>query len=196
MLSVELESWQKNAGLPHPPTPFTLEYRKAIQGEGPHAFVWKDKPHRLVFDLCRHIEQQAALRATEAQATCPVCKQADCCWGGVPANCQAWGKSALVQVTDADRKAADRYSSMVWCGEGRRPETPLDRAFARHRALGIAQGRTKAEAEIVALREQARKEAAMLREIAKSEARGLDWQANLTATADFLERLEHKEPRP
>ena len=31
------------------------------------------------------------------------------------------------------------------------------------------------------------REAAMLREIAKSEARGLDWTANLTAIANFLE---------
>lgn len=37
--------------------------------------------------------------------------------------------------------------------------------------------------------ERARQEAAMLREIANSEARGIDWQVNLNATADFLAGL-------
>lgn len=32
------------------------------------------------------------------------------------------------------------------------------------------------------------KEAAMLREIAKSQARGVDWQANLTAAAEWFDR--------
>lgn len=44
------------------------------------------------------------------------------------------------------------------------------------------------------LAERARKEAAMLREIAQSEARGLDWQANLNATADFLAALSRPDP--
>lgn len=57
----ELRAWQKDCNLPHPPTALTLEYRKAIQGEGPHAYDWRDKPHRLIFDLCREIERLAAL---------------------------------------------------------------------------------------------------------------------------------------
>jgi len=29
------------------------DYRLAPSGDGPHAFTWKDKPHRLVYDLVR-----------------------------------------------------------------------------------------------------------------------------------------------
>ncbi len=31
----------------------TQEYRLAPSGEGEQASTWKDKPHRLVYDLCR-----------------------------------------------------------------------------------------------------------------------------------------------
>lgn len=34
----------------------TEDYRIAPSGEGPHAATWKDKPHRLVYDLCRAID--------------------------------------------------------------------------------------------------------------------------------------------
>lgn len=37
------------------------EYRLAPSGIGPHAFTWKDKPHRLVYDLCHEIERLQAL---------------------------------------------------------------------------------------------------------------------------------------
>jgi hypothetical protein len=40
----------------------TEEYRSAMGGEGPHAFNWKDKPHRLVYDLCREIKRIEKLR--------------------------------------------------------------------------------------------------------------------------------------
>jgi len=55
----QLERLQRDADLPHPPTPFTYWYRLAMSGAGPHAYNWSDKPHRLVYDLCRAIEQQA-----------------------------------------------------------------------------------------------------------------------------------------
>ncbi len=35
----------------------TREYRLAPSGEGPQAFNWNDKPHRLVYDLCAEIER-------------------------------------------------------------------------------------------------------------------------------------------
>jgi len=35
----------------------TNDYRIAPGGEGPHAATWKDKPHRLIYDLCREIER-------------------------------------------------------------------------------------------------------------------------------------------
>jgi hypothetical protein len=34
----------------------TEHYRQAMGGEGPLAYTWEDKPHRLVFDLVRFIE--------------------------------------------------------------------------------------------------------------------------------------------
>jgi hypothetical protein len=53
----EALAWQKAAGLPNPPTEFTLSFRQAIEGAGDRAYTWKDKPHRLVFDLCSYIER-------------------------------------------------------------------------------------------------------------------------------------------
>jgi len=67
----ELLKWQHDAGLPHPPTSFTIDYRKAIDdAEGPRAYDWVDKPHRLVFDLCRYIEEREVrhrIASTHAQ---------------------------------------------------------------------------------------------------------------------------------
>lgn len=36
---------------------YTQAYRDAPSGEGPLAETWKDKPDRLVYDLCREIER-------------------------------------------------------------------------------------------------------------------------------------------
>lgn len=35
----------------------TKDYRIAPGGEGELAATWADKPHRLVYDLCEHIER-------------------------------------------------------------------------------------------------------------------------------------------
>ena len=35
----------------------TDDYRLAMGGEGPQAAQWKDKPHRLVYDLCREVDR-------------------------------------------------------------------------------------------------------------------------------------------
>jgi len=61
LTSAELAKMQADSGTPHLPTQETYWFRKAMSGEGPRAFDWTDKPHRLVFDLCRIIEAQAAL---------------------------------------------------------------------------------------------------------------------------------------
>lgn len=53
------------AGIPHLPTDLTYECRMAIAGEGPRAYAWSDKPHRLVYDLCREIEREAALASRQ-----------------------------------------------------------------------------------------------------------------------------------
>jgi hypothetical protein len=34
----------------------TEPYRLAVEGIGPLAYDWEDKPHRLVFDLCAELE--------------------------------------------------------------------------------------------------------------------------------------------
>ena len=49
-----------DAGIPHLPTQLTYDCRAAIGGNGPLAYTWQDKPHRLVYDLCREIERIAA----------------------------------------------------------------------------------------------------------------------------------------
>ena len=64
----QLEQLQRDAGIPHLPTVETYWHRKAMSGEGPHAFEWTDKPHRLVFDLCRIIEASAASPPSPAPA--------------------------------------------------------------------------------------------------------------------------------
>lgn len=35
----------------------TADYRNAPSGIGPRAAEWKDKPHRLVYDLCTEVER-------------------------------------------------------------------------------------------------------------------------------------------
>ena len=57
--TAELEALKKAAGIPHLPTQLTFEARLAIGGEGPRAYDWSDKPHRIVYDLCREIEKNA-----------------------------------------------------------------------------------------------------------------------------------------
>lgn len=57
-----------NSSIPHLPTQLTYDCRAAIGGNGPLAYTWQDKPHRLVYDLCREIERIAA-GATPDQAT-------------------------------------------------------------------------------------------------------------------------------
>ncbi len=39
----------------------TEDYRNAPSGIGPQAEEWEDKPHRLVYDLCREVERLRAV---------------------------------------------------------------------------------------------------------------------------------------
>ena len=50
---------QVDCGIPHTPTALTYELRLAVSGEGPRAYDWSDKPHRLLYDACREIERNA-----------------------------------------------------------------------------------------------------------------------------------------
>lgn len=59
-----LEAVKRDAGIPHLPTQKTYEFRLAVSGEGPLAYQWSDKPHRLLYDACSIIEREAALRQT------------------------------------------------------------------------------------------------------------------------------------
>lgn len=60
---------QRDAQIPHPPTDLTYEARMAVAGQAAaHGMMfhdWQDKPHRVVYDLCREIER---LSAPEADA--------------------------------------------------------------------------------------------------------------------------------
>lgn len=55
-----IEALQADTGIPHPPTDLTYECRLGVNGEGPRAATWDDKPHRLVFELCLEVERTAA----------------------------------------------------------------------------------------------------------------------------------------
>lgn len=44
----------------------TKDYRNALEGRGPMASQWADKPHRLVFDLCAEVERLTDLIAKVA----------------------------------------------------------------------------------------------------------------------------------
>jgi len=52
---------QRDAGIPNLPTPLTFDLRLAVGGEGPRAYEWTDKPHRLLCDACREIEVLSAI---------------------------------------------------------------------------------------------------------------------------------------
>lgn len=63
--SDDLKKLQNEANLEHTPTELTYRYRMAIIGEAVDDDCllvrdWEDKPHRLVTDLCRHIEELSA----------------------------------------------------------------------------------------------------------------------------------------
>jgi hypothetical protein len=58
----ELKQLKRDTGIPHLPTQLTYECRMAVSGKGPRAYDWSDKPHRLIYDLCREIEAAAARR--------------------------------------------------------------------------------------------------------------------------------------
>jgi hypothetical protein len=50
-----------NEKLPYRRLPYTVDdYRNAPSDIGPLAAEWKDKPHRLVYDLCREVERLTA----------------------------------------------------------------------------------------------------------------------------------------
>lgn len=54
----KLEQMQLDCDIPNLPTQLTYQAVMAISGEGPRAYDWQDKPHRIVYDLCREVEAQ------------------------------------------------------------------------------------------------------------------------------------------
>jgi hypothetical protein len=61
-MTERLRKMQIDGNLSYLPTEITYLARLAVAGEGEWAYTWTDKPHRVVYDLCRHIEE-AAVRA-------------------------------------------------------------------------------------------------------------------------------------
>jgi len=64
----DLVKLKSDAGLPDMPTPLTYELRQAVSGEGPRAYDWQDKPHRLLYDACREVERLRAEIARKDEA--------------------------------------------------------------------------------------------------------------------------------
>lgn len=54
---MDKQELQRLAGIPHLPTDLTYELRLAVSGEGPRAYDWSDKPHRLLWDACHALER-------------------------------------------------------------------------------------------------------------------------------------------
>jgi len=67
----ELARLQKAAGIPDLPTQLTYECRMAVSGKGPRAYDWEDKPHRLIYDLCREVERFSRPSPVEDRVTAP-----------------------------------------------------------------------------------------------------------------------------
>lgn len=63
----ELDELQRLCGIPNPPTQLTYQLRMAISGDNEdppmfsYAYMWQDKPHRLVTAACAEIERLQAL---------------------------------------------------------------------------------------------------------------------------------------
>jgi hypothetical protein len=58
-----LRKMQIDANLPYLPTEITYLARLAVAGEGEWAYTWTDKPHRVVYDVCREVERLTAALA-------------------------------------------------------------------------------------------------------------------------------------
>jgi hypothetical protein len=54
----QLEKLKKDAGIANIPTQTTYHLRMGASGQGPRAYDWTDKPHRLLYDACAEIEEQ------------------------------------------------------------------------------------------------------------------------------------------
>ena len=58
-----MRKMQIDGNLPHLPTEITYLARLAVAGEGEWAYTWTDKPHRVVYDVCREVERLTAALA-------------------------------------------------------------------------------------------------------------------------------------
>lgn len=61
----QLARFQLDCRIPYLPTQLTYQLRWAVHGNGPRAYDWEDKPHRLVFDACSEIERLTVELAAE-----------------------------------------------------------------------------------------------------------------------------------
>lgn len=76
-------------------------------------------------------------RPAQSDSLCPCCKDPRCSWGGIPANCQLWGKepaqpdiSGLVEALEPVSREIDRLEA----------EYGFDRPFGQLQPLMIACG--------------------------------------------------------
>jgi hypothetical protein len=65
----QLAKMQTDGNLQFSPTTVTYWFRLATAGEGPLAYEWQDKPHRLVRDLCLLMEADEVLRTAAPTLT-------------------------------------------------------------------------------------------------------------------------------
>jgi len=65
------QKMKADAGIPDLPTDLTYDLRLAVAGEGPRAYEWSDKPHRLLYDACREVERLTALASREGWVMVP-----------------------------------------------------------------------------------------------------------------------------
>lgn len=117
----------------------TEDYRNAPSGLGPLAAEWKDKPHRLLYDLAKHIDGEDARSAAAVAAAREECvafvrqsgnlsRRSD----GSPAEA-LWNVASSMERVDADgkphRPLADRIAKLeaVLDGYGARDMASLSK---------------------------------------------------------------------
>jgi hypothetical protein len=92
----------------------TNDYRSAVNGEGPLAATWADKPHRLVYDLCGEIERLRMVAGERIEMSPAVVL------AHMRAACSAAVELGVETVTDA-QMVVDRSLPMVVMGHLIRP---------------------------------------------------------------------------
>lgn len=185
----ELVNMQLDCGTPNPPTQGTYWFRKAVAGEGPRAYDWSDKPHRLVFDLCRLIEADAALRSGGEEKDGVGVKPLE--WHGPDVNGDIHARSILAVYTVRKKQGSLGY----WLTEVGGYHSTIDVAKAAAQAdyeRRILSALTNTEPSLRAENERLRtlvsaSEAERVRSCSELMARATTAEAKLDEVAKVLE---------